>query len=165
MHPRLLERDLRPALTALRRSLQHAGNSVPGAATARGDFRPVQPDTVQLQYFPVVGRTHDLLNEYCTCKANADIHYTGCSTAAESLLNAAGFIAQFGRLGCSFWVGILRSIKGINNDLHWHTKEIGKDIAANRGLSGKNCPPAALAQQNGLTRVQLKVCAAAAFEP
>ena len=35
-------------------------------------------------------------------------HYIGCSTAAESLPNDAGFTAQFGRSRCSFWGGILR---------------------------------------------------------
>ena len=53
-------RRKRPAQPALRRSLQCIGNRVPGAAAARSDLRLVQPHTVQSQYLPVVGHTHDL---------------------------------------------------------------------------------------------------------
>lgn len=89
-------RRKRPAQPALCRSLQRTGNRVPGAAAGRSDLRPVQPDTIQSQYLPVVGHTHDLLNEYCTCFADEGIHYTGCSTAAESLLNSSGRDARTG---------------------------------------------------------------------
>ena len=44
--------------------------------------------------------------EATLCRASM-IHYTGRSTAAESLLNAAGHGAQFVRSRCSIWCGIL----------------------------------------------------------
>lgn len=61
------------AQPTLRRSLQRTGDGVPGAVAALGDLRPVQPDTVQSQYLPVVGHMHDFLNEYYTCFADASI--------------------------------------------------------------------------------------------
>ena len=48
--------------------------------------------------------------EATLCRASM-IHYTGRSTAAESLLNAAGHGAQFVRSRCSIWCGILNSMR------------------------------------------------------